>query len=242
MKQFVLSGLFTLFVGSSLLFAQKNFRVQISAFDQKVPVSHFYGLEDVWVVKDHNDIYRYNYGGDYDNKAEADAMAKKAVEAGYAFAKVVDLEEARVACVCDQSGTLTSIFFNFDRYDLRPDAIDQLNTLVDILRSNRDYRAILEGHTDAKGSLEYNESLSEARVRQAQRYLLNSGIDASRVQLGHFGENQPVAKNELSNGSDSPQGRQLNRRVTIEVLDTSGKIVPGLVRAIQVPYDLIVAN
>ena len=242
MRQLVLLGFFFLLLGNSSLFAQKNFRVQLTVFDQNVPTTYFHGLDDVWVAKDHNDLYRYHYGGDYESEAEAKAAARKAIEAGYPYAKVVDLEEMKVACVCDDPASLTSIFFNFDKYYLRPDAIDELNTLISVLRKNPAYQAVLEGHTDAKGTNEYNVGLSKARAFKAKDYLMSNGIGGHRLQVDFFGEERPVAKNALANGQDSPQGRQFNRRVTIEILGANGKPIPGLVRGINVPNDLLVIN
>jgi outer membrane protein OmpA-like peptidoglycan-associated protein len=85
------------------------------------------------------------------------------------------------------------------------------------MKSNPTVTIRLEGHTDWFGSEPYNVGLSKDRSLSAQKYLINKGINPNRVQNAWFGELKPTSPNANPDGSDSPDGRQLNRRVEIKV-------------------------
>ena len=70
----------------------------------------------------------------------------------------------------------------------------------------------IEGHTDSKGTEEYNQKLSERRAEAVANYLVKLGVDRDKVSAVGYGESNPVATNETDSG------RQLNRRVEIIVL------------------------
>ena len=73
------------------------------------------------------------------------------------------------------------------------------------------------GHTDSKGSDDYNDRLSEARARTVRDWLGGKGFVPAETSVEGRGERQPVAPNENADGSDNPEGRQQNRRVEIEI-------------------------
>jgi outer membrane protein OmpA-like peptidoglycan-associated protein len=76
----------------------------------------------------------------------------------------------------------------------------------------------VEGHTDAKGSDEYNQALSERRAASVRTWFVQAAkLPAKSVTAVGFGERQPVADNEKPDGSDDPEGRQKNRRVEVVV-------------------------
>jgi OOP family OmpA-OmpF porin len=108
-----------------------------------------------------------------------------------------------------------AVLFDFDKSEIRPDAAEVLDTLGTALNKVKASGMEVRGHTDAKGSDDYNQSLSERRAQVVVQALRDRGSAASASAKG-FGESQPVAPNEL-NGKDNPSGRQLNRRVEIFV-------------------------
>lgn len=108
-----------------------------------------------------------------------------------------------------------SVLFDFDRSDIRPDASKILDTLAVALGKVEARAVEIRGHTDAKGSDDYNQSLSERRARSVVDALHQRGV-AQQAQARGYGESQPVAPNEIG-GKDNPAGRQLNRRVEIFV-------------------------
>lgn len=111
------------------------------------------------------------------------------------------------------------ILFDFDRYDLRPEAGPVLQKLLEQVRA-RVPRATwqVEGHTDAKGSDAYNDALSNRRATSVRRWLTEQGgVPGTDIATVGFGERRPVAPNQHPDGRDNPEGRQLNRRVEILV-------------------------
>lgn len=220
--------------------AQGVWVVQVGAFDQKMPLGYFVGIAGVYEVKDHNDIYHYYIGG-FKNQKEAQAAADNAQKSGFR-AYPINIEEreqqCHASCREDAAPARTGwIFFDYDRADLRPDSRRKLEKLAEILRANPSFRATLTGHTDSHGSDEYNRDLSTRRVESAKNYLASLGIDARRLTLDHFGEAKPIAKNE-SNGSDTPAGRQLNRRVELTIVDEKGNERPDMMDEAVVPSGL----
>ncbi|GAA0724909.1 hypothetical protein GCM10009105_37940 [Dokdonella soli] len=104
-------------------------------------------------------------------------------------------------------------FFNFDRSNLRPDAIAALDELIAKLKSpSRVSRVGVVGHTDSVGSVAYNQKLSERRADSAKRYLVAHGIAADQIDARGEGKLHPAYPN------DTAANRQKNRRVDIEFL------------------------
>jgi outer membrane protein OmpA-like peptidoglycan-associated protein len=128
------------------------------------------------------------------------------------------------------------VFFGFDRYDLTQDSKDILNDLVEILELFPALEVQAVGHTDHKGSSNYNLMLSKKRSASVVEYITRKGIDGRRIKSVGKGEDYPVAINSNPDGSDSPEGRSLNRRVEILVLQPE---LPNVkVEEVQVPEKL----
>lgn len=120
--------------------------------------------------------------------------------------------------VCGYLITLEDrILFNFDKADLRSDASATVDSLAAALISAAPKRLEIRGHTDAKGTDEYNLDLSERRALTVKSALKDRKVTTEMEAKG-LGETQPVALNEVD-GKDNPAGRQLNRRVEIFVPD-----------------------
>ncbi|TDQ52126.1 OmpA family protein [Actinorugispora endophytica] len=121
----------------------------------------------------------------------------------------VDTEERTVTLAAD-------VLFEFDEAALGPEAEDVLAEAAGILRSDAVGATVrIDGHTDARGSEEYNQTLSEERARTVETELdaLLADVDVSFETEGH-GSADPVEPNELD-GEDNPDGRAANRRVEI---------------------------
>ena len=106
------------------------------------------------------------------------------------------------------------MFFDFDKWDLRPVSFVELNRVVKMLNDNPAISIELGAHTDSKGSDEYNIKLSHNRAQSVMQYILSKGIAAERVSFKGYGETVPVATN------DTDEGRQLNRRVEFKILSS----------------------
>ena len=100
----------------------------------------------------------------------------------------------------------------------------------------QELRIEVVGHTDSKGSDTYNMGLSRRRAEKVVEFLIQIGVDKKRITSSGAGETEPVARNTNPNGSDSPEGRKLNRRVEFRVLTPD---VPNVkVDVIEVPANL----
>ena len=117
--------------------------------------------------------------------------------------------------------TLGDVLFDTGQATLKPGANLALNRLAIFLSANPQTKIIVEGHTDSRGSDEYNEVLSERRARAVATELMSRGISTDQVQTLGRGKGYPVASN------DTPEGRQQNRRVEIVFSDASGRFAQG---------------
>ncbi len=84
------------------------------------------------------------------------------------------------------------VFFGFDRYDLTAEAQAQLQKIAAWLKTYPQYRFVIEGHCDDRGTREYNLALGERRATAVKNYLIALGIDASRMQTISYGKERPV--------------------------------------------------
>ncbi len=135
----------------------------------------------------------------------------------------------------DENMYIRAIFFDFDKYNLREKSKRELDNIKSVMEKNPNLKLCVYAHTDAKGSIEYNERLSKNRANSALNYLKGLGIDVSGVDVKTFGESKPIAKNATTEGTDSPEGRQYNRRVVFALVNTDGEIEPNVVEPINVP-------
>lgn len=110
------------------------------------------------------------------------------------------------------------VYFDFDKYNLRPSMKAFLQNIVDTLDQNRVLRIRLEGHADAIGTQRYNKSLGRKRAKTVEKFLTDNGLDKNKITTYSFGETMPVMPNRIA-GKDFPEGRQMNRRVRIEIVD-----------------------
>lgn len=107
---------------------------------------------------------------------------------------------------------LRGVNFDFDKSNIRPDAAVILDEAVVALGGGGS-TVMVEGHTDWIGTEAYNQGLSERRAESVRRYMVEHGIDESRLSTAGYGESRPIASNETR------EGRALNRRVELLVSD-----------------------
>lgn len=108
--------------------------------------------------------------------------------------------------------TLSRIYFEYDRADFMPRALDQLEQLLDVLRRFPNLQIEIIGHTDSMGTPAYNKDLSERRARAVLEWLVGRNINPKRLTFTGQGSAQPQATNDTS------LGRSQNRRVEIRVI------------------------
>lgn len=107
---------------------------------------------------------------------------------------------------------LKNIYFDFDRTTLKNESFAELDKVVEFLKDNASVEIEISGHTDNKGSDEYNENLSQGRSEAVVNYIISQGIEGYRLTARGYGEAKPVDTN------DSEEGRANNRRVEFTVM------------------------
>jgi len=105
----------------------------------------------------------------------------------------------------------SGLLFDYNSADLKPATRANLDELSATLTKYEDTEILVEGHTDSKGSDEYNQKLSDERAGSVANYIAQHGVDPGRLIIKGYGESQPVADNETD------AGRAENRRVEVAI-------------------------
>lgn len=242
MTRFAVSTFFlaVFFSFSNPLFAQ-DFRVQIAAYGERMKPSFFkdHGIENYIETTDQLGLYRY-FAGAYKTRDEAEVVRKEVAAKGFPYALIIDLEEQRVLCGAgcpyfrngtvyvqdpQRQETTNTIYFEFGRYSLTPDAKAILNRFYEQLRDNPALKLKIHGFTDGIGSKEANLRLSANRSRSARNYLAYKGIRVDRMLMEVFGEGNPILlnKDEGDDKTDAPENRKFNRRVVLLLVNDFGE-------------------
>ncbi|MCG8548780.1 MAG: OmpA family protein [Desulfobacterales bacterium] len=133
--------------------------------------------------------------------------------AGNQVGKYMDLQERelRHAIAASESASIqreqdilratfkSETFFDYDSSRLKPGAYPELRRVADILIKYPHSRIEVAGHTDTKGSVEYNQRLSERRAEAVANQLIYNGVSAQRVTALGYGESRPVSSNDAMN-------------------------------------------
>ncbi|MBU6342345.1 MAG: OmpA family protein [Bacteroidetes bacterium] len=112
---------------------------------------------------------------------------------------------------------LDNIYYDYDKWDIRPDAEPTLNKLAEVLNQNPGIRIQLGSHTDCRGNDAYNQELSQRRAQSAVEYLIAKGIPEERLSAKGFGESAPAVNCACNRCTESEH--QTNRRTTFTILE-----------------------
>jgi peptidoglycan-associated lipoprotein len=129
-------------------------------------------------------------------------------------------EEQRRAVAAARAVLEERVHFEFDRSRITPEAEQILRRKLPVLRNSPDVRIRLEGHTDERGSVEYNQALGMRRAQSVLDWMAQNGIPAARFQSTSFGEERP-----LVNRSDE-EAWAMNRRVEFIITAGADRITP----------------
>src|SRR6185437_11191052 len=107
---------------------------------------------------------------------------------------------------------LNNIFFDTNKFDLKPESVAELQKLVEFLNVNPTVHIEISGHTDNVGNDQLNQTLSENRAKAVYQYLISSQVNPARLVYKGYGKTQPIAPNTTD------EGRQKNRRTEFMII------------------------
>ncbi|HWR57297.1 MAG TPA: OmpA family protein [Thermodesulfovibrionales bacterium] len=131
---------------------------------------------------------------------------------------------AKIKALCPRAGKVIDrltirVNFDFDKSDIRKTDEAELKKAIDFVSKYSHAKVELEGHTDGKGTEEYNQKLSERRAEAVRQYLIKEGaVGKARISARGYGKTKPIAPNTTKDGKDNPEGRAENRRVEILII------------------------
>lgn len=121
--------------------------------------------------------------------------------------------------------SIKNILFELESFKLDADAISTLEQLKNILITHPELKIEVAGYTDATGSTSYNMKLADRRAQAVIDYFTSSGIEQGRFARKAFGESNFAAINTNKDGTDNPEGRKYNRRVTFGIIDPQTGVI-----------------
>jgi outer membrane protein OmpA-like peptidoglycan-associated protein len=208
----------------------QNFRVQVAAYTDSVPVSYFSdrGINGVIASVDDSGIHRYLFGS-YPTYLEAEEIQQQLVTKGFQYATVIDLEAQGVLtdlsnCAYFKGGpvpitendSIRFIYFSLGQSSLPEKEIADLDYMLKKLQAAPNSELRILGYTDAVGGGKANLELATTRARMARNYLIDKGVNPERMLLRVFGE--AVAggiEEEVENQSELEEIRKLYRCVVL---------------------------
>ncbi len=180
------------------------------------------GKYDESELEDNNGIIkmRLNESTDYTFYASAEEYFDKTAKFSSVgkgpgeYSLTIELEKLSTG----KQFTLDDLYYDLDKYNIRPDAAIVLDKLAKILIDNPEVRIEVGSHTDSRATAEYNMKLSQNRSESVMAYLIGKGIAKSRLVAKGYGETQLI--NKCADGVDCPEvDHQANRRTVIEILN-----------------------
>jgi len=129
------------------------------------------------------------------DKEAAERAAREAAErAAMEAAERAKKEAAAKAAAILKELQIADIHFDYDKYNLKPEAQEILKKGAPAYLNYRDYKLVVEGHCDERGTAEYNQALGEKRATEAAKYLSDLGIEKERIKTISYGKEMPLDK------------------------------------------------
>ena len=151
-------------------------------------------------------------GSDIDGNKGLSEAEKEAIALEKVWENALSQGEG-VKLTTDAKSNVNDTMFDYDRYHIRPDARPALNAAAAYLIKNREVKIVIEGHSDERGTNEYNLALGEKRAETTKNYLRSLGLTPSRVHTVTYGEEKPLCTNSVESCW------QRNRRSSIKLSD-----------------------
>ncbi len=166
-------------------------------------------------------FFKLEHGNTYKISASKDGYFSKevAVPTKHITKSDTIIKDIELEKIPQKPITIKNIYFDFDKWDVTEASQKSLDTtLLKLLKDNPQLMIEIGTHTDSKGTDKYNITLSQKRAESMMSYLISQGIDKTHLTAKGYGEAQPIAPNENSDGSDNPDGRAKNRRTEFRVV------------------------
>jgi peptidoglycan-associated lipoprotein len=116
----------------------------------------------------------------------------------------------------NERGDLRTIYFDYDQSEIRPDQRATLQANAQFMRDNTNFRVLIAGHCDERGTREYNMALGERRASATMQYLVSLGVPRDRIEIISYGEEQPQAMGATESAW------QQNRRAAFMAISGTG--------------------
>ncbi|WP_133470646.1 peptidoglycan-associated lipoprotein Pal [Paraglaciecola marina] len=125
-------------------------------------------------------------------QAAADAQAAEDAKVQTGTVAPLMSPEEEMKKQLDELQESQTVYFDFDRASIKPEFYSVLDLHAAFLVKNSSQSVVIEGHTDSRGTPEYNIALGESRAKSVQTYLLNAGVSSSQISVVSYGEEKPV--------------------------------------------------
>jgi outer membrane protein OmpA-like peptidoglycan-associated protein len=171
---------------------------------------------------DFNGAYRFNLAKESEYNVSAEktnyrSEVKNLTTIGLTTSAVLTQDLYLETVVINKAIRLENIYYDFDKWNIRPDAAVELDKLVKIMTDNPTIWIELGSHTDSRGKDSYNLNLSQKRAESAVQYIISRGVDKNRIAAKGYGETKLL--NKCANGVDcSEEAHQLNRRTEFKIV------------------------
>jgi outer membrane protein OmpA-like peptidoglycan-associated protein len=157
------------------------------------------------------------YGKNYGITANAKGLIPTSINLDLStvrgrYIELDDRDLSMVPLVKGNTATVNNLFFDLGKATLKPESEPELKRILQVMKDNKSLVIEISGHTDNTGSDEINNKLSLERANAVKDNLLKGGIDTARIRTKGYGKSKPKADNATE------EGRQINRRVEIEIL------------------------
>lgn len=219
-----------LFLAISLTLSAQEFKIQIAAYTDSVPNSHFTdrGIEGVTVTHSAGGLWQY-FIGYYYTRQEAESIQEQLIDRGFPRPIIIDM--AAEAALSERNCGYTSgfaqapdelegpvyiVFFDDGKYNLDDRDRKMLDRVYAELKSDAKKELVIMGFTDNKGDAEENLELSSQRARAVRNYFINKGVNAIRLFVESYGESEPWYRNRDAQGNELPQNQRWNNRVMMK--------------------------
>jgi len=154
-----------------------------------------------------------------EGKTIPEALLKKEIT-DTTFQVTITMDRPEIGKEISKLYELNSIYYDLNKADIRPDAAEELDKIVQFLTDNPQMNLELGAHTDARASTAYNLKLSQRRAESAVNYIIRRGITKDRIKPKGYGESQLI--NECSDGVECPEEmHQQNRRTEFKIIKIS---------------------